>query len=163
MTRRALAIIVVTTAAGAFAPAAARAQRTPPPYAELRADAIVARATSVQGGAGLEIPAGIYVRIGLDGAAGATWRDGRAATSGRADAIARFLLDPFREVPVGVSLGGGVSVPIGAPAGARSPYLTLVVDVEGPSRRGVSPALQVGLGGGARIGLVLRRSSRVWR
>lgn len=163
MTRRGLAILIVVTTAGTFVPAAARAQRTPPPYAELRADAIVARATSVQAGAGLEIPAGIYVRIALDGAAGATWRDGRAATSGRADAIARFLLDPFREVPVGVSLGGGVSVPVGAPMGARSPYLTLVVDVEGKSRNGVSPALQVGLGGGARIGLVLRRSSRVWR
>jgi hypothetical protein len=159
VTRRGLALLVVVTAAGTFAPAVARAQRTPPPYAELRADAIVARATSLQGGAGLEIPAGVYVRIGLDGAAGATWRDGRAATSGRADAVARFLLDPFREVPVGVSLGGGVSVPVGAPAGSRSPYLTLVVDVEGPSRHGVSPALQVGLGGGARIGL----SSRVWR
>jgi hypothetical protein len=47
--------------------------------------------------------------------------------------------------------------------GARSPYLALVVDVEGKSRNGVSPALQIGLGGGARIGLVLRRSSRVWR
>lgn len=163
MTRRGLAILVVVAAGATFVPAVVRAQRTPPPYPELRADAIVARAASVQAGAGLEIPAGIYVRIGLDGAAGATWRDGRAATSGRADAIARFLLDPFREVPIGVSLGGGVSVPIGAPAGARSPYLTLVVDVEGPSRHGVSPALQVGLGGGARIGLLLRRSSRVWR
>ena len=149
---------------GAWAlPGRARAQRTPPVAPELRADAIVARAPSFQGGAGLEIPAGIYVRIALDGAVGATWRDGAATTAGRVDAIARFLLDPFREVPVGLSFGGGVSVPVGAPEGARSPYLTLVVDVEGRLHHGIAPALQLGLGGGARIGVVLRRSAAQWR
>ena len=144
-------------------PVAARAQRTPPIAPELRADAIVARATSLQAGAGVEIPAGIYMRIGVDGAAGATWRDGGTAASGRVDAVARFLLDPFREVPVGLSFGGGVSVPIGARAGERSPHLTLVVDVEGRAHHGISPALQLGLGGGARIGVVLRRSRPQWR
>ena len=144
-------------------PPCLRAQRAPALSPELRGDAIVARAPSFQAGAGLEIPAGIYVRVGLDGAVGATWRDGAAATVGRADAIARFLLDPFREVPIGLSFGGGVSVPIGAPAGSRSPYLTLVLDVEGKVHHGVAPALQIGLGGGARIGVVLRQSELQWR
>lgn len=156
--------LVLMSLIGACAlPAAAGAQRTPPVSPELRADAIVARAPSVQAGAGLEIPAGIYVRIGLDGAAGATWRDGATATVGRADAIARFLLDPFREVPLGLSVGGGLSIPVGAPAGARSPHLVLVVDIEGKVHHGLAPALQLGLGGGARIGLVLRRSAAQWR
>jgi hypothetical protein len=157
--RRALGIAVVSVAL----PLAAGAQRTPRLSPEVRADAIIARSPSVQAGAGLEIPAGIYVRIGVDGAAGAAWRDGAPAAIGRADAVARFLLDPFREVPVGLSVGGGVSVPVGAPHGARSPYLTLVFDVEGRVHRGVAPALQVGLGGGARIGVVLRRSAPQWR
>ena len=144
-------------------PAALRAQRTPGISPELRADALVARAASFQAGAGLEIPAGIYVRVGLDAAAGATWRNGATAAIGRVDAIARFLLDPFREVPVGLSVGGGASIPVGAPAGARSPYLTLVIDIEGRVHHGVAPALQFGLGGGARLGVVLRRSAPQWR
>ena len=156
--RSALALI------GALAlPAAAGAQRVPELSPELRADAIVGRVPSVQAGVGVEIPAGIYMRVGLDGAAGATWRDGATAATGRADAIARFLLDPFREVPIGLSFGGGVSVPIGAPAGSRSPYLTLVLDIEGKVHHGVAPALQIGLGGGARIGVVLRQSELQWR
>jgi hypothetical protein len=161
---RAAPVLGLSCVIGAWAlPATAGAQRTPPVSPELRADAIVARAPSVQAGAGLEIPAGIYVRIGVDGAAGATWRDGATATVGRADAIARFLLDPFREVPMGLSVGGGVSVPVGAPAGARSPHLVLVIDLEGRVHHGLAPALQLGLGGGARIGLVLRRSAAQWR
>ena len=150
-------------AGGIALPIGAQVQRTPPFEAEMRADAIVARSPSVQAGVGVEIPAGVYVRVGLDGAAGATWRDGAAGTSGRVDAVARFLLDPFREVPVGLSFGGGVSLPVGAPEGSRSPYLTLVLDIEGRVRHGFAPALQLGLGGGARIGVVLRRSAPQWR
>lgn len=144
-------------------PATLRAQRTPGIAPALRADAIVARAPSLLAGAGLEIPAGIYVRVGLDAEAGATWRDATTAATGRADAIARFLLDPFREVPIGVSVGGGVSVPLGARSGGRDPYLTLVVDIEGRVHHGIAPALQLGLGGGARVGFVLRRSTAQWR
>lgn len=144
-------------------PHAVRAQRTPPVSPELRVDAIVARSPSLQAGAGLEIPAGIYVRIAVDGAAGATWRDRTTAASGRVDAVARFLLDPFREIPVGISFGGGVSVPVGAPMGARSPQLTLVADIEGGVHNGFAPALQFGLGGGARIGVVLRKTAPQWR
>lgn len=157
-------IVIALCLSGIFAlPARAQVQRTPPIEPELRADAVIARSPSFQGGAGVEIPAGIYVRVGIDGAAGVTWRDGNAAMSGRVDAIARFLLDPFREVPVGVSFGGGVSVPVRAPKGSRSPNLALVADIEGRLHHGVVPALQFGLGGGARIGVVLRRPAPQWR
>ena len=139
------------------------AQDAPPPYAEYRGDVIVTRATAVQGGAGIVTALGTYVRLSVDGAAGATWGSGGPRASGRVDAIGRFLLDPFREAPVGVSLGGGVSVPFEQRGTRVRPYLTVVVDVEGRRRGGLTPAVQVGLGGGARIGVVLRASPPKWR
>ena len=145
--------------------AAARAQElaSPPSYMEYRADAIVTRGLAVEGGAGVVLPLDTYVRLGIDGAVGPTWRDGSAHAGGRVDMIGRFLLDPFREVPFGVSLGGGVSVPYVSGDAHVRPYATVVVDIEGRRRGGWTPALQVGLGGGARVGLVLRRSAVRYR
>ncbi len=135
----------------------AQASLVPPPYAEYRADGIFGNAETVHGGVGLNVPMGIYVRLGLIGAAGVTHRDGDVSFSGRTDVIARFLLDPLREMPLGLSLGGGVSVPYEEGTRVR-PYLTAVIDVEGRRRHGISPALQVGLGGGTRVGIFLRAS-----
>ena len=156
--------LALVAAAVLLTPAVAGAQLgAAPMYAEYRTDAIVTRGLSAEAGGGVVIPADTYVRVSLDGAAGATWRDGAVRASGRVDAIGRFLLDPFREVPVGVSLGGGVSVPYVAGDARLRPYLTVVVDVEGRMRGGFTPAVQLGLGGGARIGVVLRRSPRRYR
>jgi hypothetical protein len=145
------------------APSRAAAQNQPPPYAEYRADGILGRGTSVQGGVGASVPLGIYVRLGVDAAAGAAWRDQTTLASGRVDVVGRFLLDPFRETPVGLSFGGGVSVPYTDGDAHVRPYLTVVIDVEGRMRGPVTPALQVGLGGGTRVGLVLRASKARWR
>jgi hypothetical protein len=152
ITRFALVPIFVLASA-----ARAQASLVPPPYVEYRADGIFGNAETVQGGVGLNVPMGIYVRLGVIGAAGVAHRDGDASFSGRTDVIARFLLDPLRETPVGLSLGGGVSVPYEQGMRVR-PYLTAVIDVEGRRRGGISPALQVGLGGGTRVGVVLRAS-----
>jgi hypothetical protein len=141
----------------------ARAQNSPPAYPEYRADAVVGRGTTAQLGLGAVIPGGVYARMSVDGGAGATWRDGAAHASGRVDVIARFLLDPFREAPVGLSFGAGVSVPYVAGDAHVRPYLTFVTDIEGRRRGGFTPALQIGLGGGARVGLVLRQSVSRWR
>ncbi|MEP6491431.1 MAG: hypothetical protein ABJF01_02050 [bacterium] len=141
----------------------ASAQQRPPSYAEYRADAIVGGGTTAQAGVGAVIPFGVYARLGVDGAAGSTWRDGVARASGRVEAIGRFLLDPYREAPVGLSFGGGVSVPYVSRDVHLRPFLTAVVDIEGRMRGPVTPALQIGLGGGARIGLVLRGSAPRWR
>ncbi len=133
------------------------------PYAEYRADAIISRGSAAQLGAGVVVPLGLYVRLDVDAAAGATWRYGETFGSGRVDAIARFLLDPFRESSLGFSFGGGASVPMGSAEPSQPPYLTAVVDIEWSRRSGTTPALQVGLGGGTRIGVVLRRSPLQWR
>jgi len=154
---RPLAILV-----GVALPAALGAQQTPLVYPEFRADAIVANGTTVQGGAGVVLPAGVYVRVAIDGGIGTTWRDASTYTTGRVDLVARFLLDPLRETGLAFSAGGGLSAPIDHD-GFRTPYLTIVFDVEGRRRSGFTPALEVGLGGGARVGIVLRRSPPRWR
>ena len=153
------ALFVMSVALGGRA----SAQQSPRIAAEYRADAIVGRGTAAQGGLGAVFPLGIYVRMGVDASAGAIWRDGQTRASGRVDGIARFLLDPFREAPFGLSIGGGLSVPYVRGDTHVRPYLTTVVDVEGRMRGRFTPALQVGLGGGTRIGVVIRSSTTRWR
>jgi hypothetical protein len=158
------AVLVSAFVVIAAVPSIACAQRIPM-YPEFRWDMILGNGTAVQGGGGVVIPAGIYVRTSVDGGAGVTWRGCTPRGSGRVDVISRFLLDPFRETRFGLSLGGGVSVPYAS--GGRdahvNPYLTAVIDIEGRLHNGFTPAVQVGLGGGTRIGIVLRRSPQNWR
>jgi len=132
------------------------------PYPEFRADALFGGGSTVQGGAGVAIPLGVYVRLGIDAAAGATWDDDRTRGSERIEAVARFLLDPFREAPIGLSMGGGASLRY-VGGGHVQPYLVAVVDVEGRRHAGFTPAVQVGLGAGTRVSIVLRRSVPQWR
>jgi hypothetical protein len=151
--------------AGTARLATAQQPEAPPISPELRADVIVGHDPAVQVGAGAQIPVGYYVRIGLDAAVGSLL--GERATSsaparridGRFDLLVRFLLDPFRQSAFGLSLGGGMSVR--AEPGERArPLLLVAVDVEGRrARSGWVPAVQIGLGGGARIGVLLRRGS----
>lgn len=149
-------------------PSTACAQQQPgrsyfPPL-ELRVDAIdVSSASSgtLQGGAGANVPLGYYVRLELVGAGGVTRRDSVNYNSGRVDALARFLFDPFNDVPWGLSIGGGMSAIFEQGTTTRE-YLVVVVDLEAPHIASITPALQVGLGGGLRVGVVLRphRSGR---
>jgi len=147
-----------------LAPAVARGQAVHfAPYPELRADVIAAPHTQVTGGGGVEILFGAYVRLGVDASAGAVWNHGSALAAGRADLITRFLLDPFREVPIALSLGAGLTLPVQQGAGPVRPLLAAVVDVEGRRKGAWTPALQFGVGGGVRVGFALRRSPRATR
>ena len=160
---RRLSILAAAVTALGPVGSAATAQQQQRTYAEYRVDIIAARTTSAQAGGGVEIPLDVYTRLGLIAAAGVTARGGAWHASGRVDVLARYLLDPFREVPWGLSLGGGVTIPYVDGDTRIRPYLTLVVDLEGPRRKGWSPAFQLGLGGGARLGLVMRASTPQWR
>ena len=163
MFRRWLVASVAALAASTKSVGGQTQSLVPPLYPEFRADAIIARETAAQVGVGVVIPAGIYVRLSVDAAGGATFAGGASRASGRVDAVGRFLLDPFRETPVAVSFGGGLSVPYVDGQTHLRPYLTAVIDVEGRMRGPVTPALQLGLGGGARVGVVLRASKARWR
>jgi hypothetical protein len=130
------------------------------PLLEARVDYIGPRPHTAQVGVGVNIPVGIYLRIGAIGAGGTSWHEGLPAASARADVIGRFTFDPLRERGWGLSAGGGLSVRYDDGAKARRErwrgLVTLALDLEGPRRGSVAPAIQVGLGGGARVGVVLR-------
>src|SRR5262249_33482602 len=133
-------------------------------YAELRAEGIFSShaATALAGG-GIVVPAGNYVRIGATATAGAEMRSAESQLAGRVEVTARFLLDPLREMPWGLSLGGGWAAPYARDTRGIHPVMTAVIDIEGRRGGRFTPALQVGVGGGARVALVFRTSQRAWR
>ncbi len=150
-------------AAGCFAlyagPATAGAQ-TPQQslQTEWRVDGIFARTSGVEAGLGVSIPQGIYVRTGLVGGVGV----GRHGAEGRTDLLSRFSLDPFRQSRWALYRGGGISgrYRTREDGGSRA-YLLVVVGLEGPlpfgRTEGWVPVFEVGLGGGARVGVGVRR------
>jgi hypothetical protein len=126
--------------------------------AEGRVDAIVAHSTGVEAGFGLSVPAGIYMRSGLVAGIGA----GRHGLEGRTDLMSRFSLDPFRQSNWAPYGGAGISGRYRSrlDGGSRA-YLLVFLGVEGPlplgQTSGIVPAFEVGLGGGARFAVILRR------
>ena len=175
MSRSLAALPVVLGAmitSGALAPAYAQLP-TPTVQPEVRLDAIAGHQPAVQAGVGVQVPAGYYVRVGLAAAVGVAVGDRSAfpgspdsppgPLDGRADLLVRFLLDPFRQSAYGLSLGGGLSARA-EPGDRVRPRLLVAADLEGRrSAHGLVPAVQVGLGGGVRIGVVLRRGARLMR
>lgn len=148
------------------APSAAASAQAPriPIVPEVRLDVLEGRPSSVQGAVGLNIPAGYYVRVGVLAGAGVTMeRDATSRAAGRVDVLARFLIDPFRQSRWGFSAGAGVS--LRADPGDRvRPRLLAALDLEGRrSLHGISPAVQIGLGGGVRGGIGLRWNGRTER
>jgi hypothetical protein len=129
------------------------------PRAEVRVDYLGPNPNAVQAGAGVNMPVGTYLRVGVIGAGGTGWNDGRSGASLRFDVIGRFSFDPFRERRWGLSSGGGLSVRYDR-AAPRSrqwrPLLALVVDLEGQRVGSIAPGVQLGLGGGARVGAIIR-------
>ena len=139
------------------------AQPTPHLSRELHVDGIIARRSAVEAAVGLVIPAGVYSRTAFLIGGGAASQDSGSKIVGRAEIVSRFLLDPFRESPLGLSVGGGVGVTNLSDPKRWQPFLALVLDLELRQRAGFTPALQVGLGGGTRVGLVLRTCTDRWR
>ena len=125
---------------------------------EWRVDGIFARTSGVEAGVGVSIPQGIYVRTGLVGGVGV----GRHGPEGRTDLLSRFSLDPFRQSRWALYGGGGISgrYRTREDGGSRA-YLLLVVGLEGPlplgRTEGWVPVVELGLGGGARVGVGVRR------
>jgi hypothetical protein len=153
-------------AASLMIPAAAWAQRAERPTAgqaltrEWRAELTVDRHPAATVGGGLLVDAGSYVRVGVLAGVGAT----RSTAAGRsrvvpaaeAALVGRFLLDPVRDAARGVYAGGGLAVR--AADGDGRPFVLLVLGVEGRAQRGAAPAVELGVGRGARLSIVLRRA-----
>lgn len=126
---------------------------------ELRAELAVARHASALALAGVNVPLGYYVRAGLSAGAGVTDVHGHQALALRSDAVVRFLLDPFAQTAWGPYAGGGLTA---RRDGADQPRagLLLVLGVEGHRGRRWVPAVELALGEGARLAVVLRKARK---
>lgn len=120
---------------------------------ELRADVLLAQPTAIHAGAGVLFPVGTYLRSGV--VAGAGKADSGA--SFRIDLVTAFHLDPFRESRWGPYGGGGISVRHDQDSDRQKAALLILLGLEGPARGSFAPAFELGLGGGIRAGLVMRR------
>ena len=128
----------------------------------LRVDGFVARGRAVHAGIGLGVRLGTYAHLDVTGAAGmgnAPGADADARTSGRVEVLGRFALDPFEQFRRGPYAGAGLAVRLDEGA-RRRVHLTAVVGVEGRPASRWRPALELGFGGGVRVGAVFRRSGR---
>jgi hypothetical protein len=150
-------------------PCVARAQERTPIRPEVRIDATSATVQRLELGAGAAIPMGTYVRVALLAGGGlarddrsGSRADGDRVAAGRADIVARFQLDPFHQSLRGLYSGAGLSYL--ASRGERGRvYLTLLAGLELRDRGHVTPAIELGLGGGVRLGVALRRATPRWR
>ena len=161
--RRSARIIVITLALGVtprYAPAQQRGQSPPPRWQpEARADFIDSRAEAAHVGFGLSVPVSLYVRLGLVGAVGQAWSDGEGSTAGRVDGLVRFVVDPLREFRWAPYAAGGLSAIYDGSEKWRG-VLVGLLGVEGPAMGRVVPAIEAGFGGGARVGVAVRRAMR---
>ncbi len=134
------------------------AVRPPRVRPSLRADAILARESGAQLGAGLAVAAAYNLRLGLDAGIGGVRRaDGGVDAAGRVDLLARWLSDPFRQSKRAIHAGGGVGVLVRQGAAPR-PVAIVTLGIEGTSDGPWVPGVEVGLGGGVRAGVTLRRA-----
>jgi hypothetical protein len=148
-------VVALLIATPALASAQRQLQRWQP---EARLDVIAARATAVHFAAGANVITGDYIRLGFLGGGGAR-RDGDSVrASGRVDVVARFHLDPFRQFKRGFYGGGGGSWLFDDGLTPRVRML-LVIGFEGPEARStLITGAEVGVGGGVRVGVTLRRA-----
>jgi phosphatidylglycerophosphate synthase len=159
-TRTALAVVLllglpVAASAQGF-PAGQRAGTASRFRAEARVDAFIDGIDAVHAGAGLAADLGTYFRLaGLVGA-GAANVNGATRPSGRIEVLGRFTLDPFRQARWGLYGGTGLIGRYEEGPGARG-FLTLLLGAELPSRRPAVTAVELGMGGGVRLAIVVRQ------
>ena len=123
----------------------------------IRADAIIDRNAGGQIALGVAVATAYNVRLGLDAGAGGVHRAAGWVPTGRLDLIARVLSDPFRQSRWALSAGGGVGQLIGRDARPRTVAI-VTLGIDGPSDGAWVPGVEVGLGGGLRVGVTFRRA-----
>ena len=150
MMRTAFLLLICSAALGAQATG---------PQGEIRAEAYATGA--LLGGLGFVLPLGTYARVGLVGAAG-RYVDQPSRTAARVDALMRFHLDPLRQHRRALYAAAGVSASRDQDTKWR-PYVLARIGMELTSRGRWIPAVEIGLGGGGHIGLVVRPARKHWR
>lgn len=153
MRRTALALLLAVVARPLVAQGYVLVPRLQP---EVRAEAALARRASALVLVGANVPVGLYVRVGAAVGAGVADSDDGMVVATRADVALRFLLDPFAENAWGPYAGGGLTVRRDGSAPARAGLL-LILGVEGRRAHRWTPAVEVALGEGVRLAVVLRK------
>jgi len=153
--RRPLLVVALAVTTVGTVPAAAQQPVRAMPQRELRLELPVTPDAGLGAGFGLNVRAGWYARVGVAATLSAV-RDGAGwGTAERIEATSRFLFDPFAERPHGVYAGAGVAARRG-PDGTTRGDLLLLIGVEGRPAGRTVPAVELALGGGLRLGVVLR-------
>lgn len=127
-----------------------------PPRGEARIDVIAASRSVVQVGGGVDLPVSRYARLEAVLAAGPRLGAGGPEFSARADALVRFVLDPL--VRLARSPYGGAGISLRHASGSTTPALVALLGLQLRTRGGYAPAVELGIGSGARLGIVVRRS-----
>jgi hypothetical protein len=140
----------------AASPAGSGAQAARGPRFEARVEGIVERHGTVQLGIGFNAASSNYTGWGVVAAVGATERRGRLEPTARADAVIRFLLDPFHESKRGLYGLGGVGVMENGNHDPQ-PRVFIGLGLEGERWGPFMPAFELALGGGVRLAAVFRR------
>lgn len=155
-----LAVLIATNAA--WAAASAQAFRfVPTVQGEMRTELSVTGRSVAAVGAALNVPAGYYVRVGA-GVAFGREIGANPRNAGRGEVTVRFLADPFAEWRWGPYAGAGVAMDWRDGQSGRA-AVVLVAGTDLPTRARWQPAVEVGVGGGARVAIVLRRARRAGR
>lgn len=141
--------LLVAAGAAMFLTSALGAQTLQP---EVRLDVLGPRPYAVGPGIGAILPLGYYVKLSAGLGYELPLEKGPTGDRWRTELLARATFDPFRQQRWAFSLGGGLT------QRRSATYLAAIAEVEGPEMRGLIPALQVGVSGGLRAGLVLRRA-----
>jgi len=149
-----MAVLLLATATTPADAQSASRSKTPANISiEGRIDVIAAKNSTAQAGIGIVRFAGTYVRTGIVGALGAT-KDG---VSSRADGFAIFHLDPFRQSHWAPYGGAGLSGRFDEGSRPKA-YLLIFMGVDGPVKNGLTTSFEAGLGGGARLGVIIRQA-----
>ncbi len=153
-----LAVLVSASTSAAQQTAPALSRLSP----SIRLDAIVDRNLGAQLAVGLAGPTAFNVRLGIDVGGGGVQRENGWIAGGRVDLLARVLSDPFRKSRWALNAGGGFGERFEQRTRPRTVAI-VTVGIDGPSDGAWVPGVELGLGGGVRLGLTFRRASRTQR
>jgi hypothetical protein len=157
ITHRAAIFVALALSMSAIPPREAAAQTQQVAVAvsyipSLRLDVLGGNPTALQAGAGIAFPFSNYFRIGGTVGAGIS----STGFSGRVDGFGQFSLDPYHQHDWEPYVGGGVTVRAdGGGPGTRT-YLLAFLGANGPSTGAIAPGVELGFGGGVRLGVTMR-------
>lgn len=154
--------LLLAAAAAICAPANLAAQRVlaaerqPALVPAFRVDAFIGSAVGAQVAAGVIGAPAYNVRLQFDLGAGGVSRASGWEPAGRTEFLFRWMSDPFRRARWAAHAGGGVGLLFERSRVTR-PLAIVTMGIEGPVRGRWQPGVEVGLGGGVRAGMTLRR------